>query len=95
VVDKARLRSVVQRALRRQPQITLRALLDAEPLHQGLAELVAYLELAHTGGDRGALDGLRALVDEAVEEPVRWQARDTGGEPVTREARLPRLIFTR
>ena len=35
VVDKVRLRSAVQRALRRQPQITLRELLDAEPLHQG------------------------------------------------------------
>jgi len=31
VVDKARLRSAVQRALRSQPQITLRELLDAEP----------------------------------------------------------------
>ena len=95
VVDKARLRSAVQRALRRQPQITLRELLDAEPLHQGLAELVAYLELAHAGHYSGALDGPRALVDEAVEEPVSWQARSAAGEPVTRETRLPRVIFTR
>lgn len=98
VVDKARLRSAVQRALRRQPQITLRDLLDAEPLQQGLAELVAYLELAHAGDDGdapGALGGVRALVDEAVIEPVRWQARNAAGDAVTREARLPRLIFTR
>jgi hypothetical protein len=95
VVDKARLRSAVQRALRRQPQITLRELLEAEPLHQGLAELVAYLELAHAGDGSGALDGLRALVDEAVEEPIRWQARSAEGDAVTREARLPRVIFTR
>jgi hypothetical protein len=95
VVDKARLRSTVQRALRRQPQITLRELLDAKPLDQGLAELVAYLELAHAGDGSGALDGLRALVDEAVEEPIRWQATDAAGEAVTREARLPRVIFTR
>ncbi|MEJ8816098.1 DUF3375 domain-containing protein [Variovorax ureilyticus] len=95
VVDKARLRSTVQRALRRQPQITLCDLLDAEPLHQGLAELVAYLELAHAGETSDALDGLRALVDEAVEEPIRWQASNAAGEAVTREARLPRVIFTR
>ena len=98
VVDKARLRSAVQRALRRQPQITLRELLDAEPLHQGLAELVAYLELAHAGDGSGALDalgGLRSLVDETVIEPIRWLSRNAEGEAVTREARLPRVIFTR
>ncbi|MFO0144484.1 MAG: DUF3375 domain-containing protein [Betaproteobacteria bacterium] len=95
VVDKARLRSTVQRALRRQPQITLRELLDAEPLSQGLAELVAYLELAHAGDGGDRLEGLRALVDEAVEEPIRWHARNAVGEAVTREARLPRVIFAR
>jgi len=95
VVDKARLRAAVQRALRHQPQITLRELLDVEPLNQGLAELVAYLELAHAEDGSGALDGLRALVDEAVEDPIRWQARSAADEPVTREARLPRVIFTR
>ena len=95
VVDKARLRPAVQRALRHQAQITLRELLDAEPLHQCLAELVAYLELAHSGDGSGALDGVRALVDEAVEEPIRWQARSAAGDAVTREARFPRVIFTR
>ncbi|MCF7990128.1 MAG: DUF3375 domain-containing protein [Thiohalocapsa sp.] len=95
VVDKARLRASVQRALRRRPQITLRELLDTEPLQQGLAELVAYLELAHAEDAGGSADGLRAVVDESVEEPIRWQARDTDGAPVMREARLPRVIFTR
>ncbi len=95
VVDKARLRSTVQHALRRQPQITLRELLQAEPLQHGLAELVAYLELAHAGDGGDALEGLRALVDEAVTEPIRWAARSAAGEAVTREARLPRVIFTR
>jgi hypothetical protein len=95
VVDKARLRSTVQRALRRQPQITLRELLDGEPLHQGLAELVAYLELAHAGDGGDGPESLLALVDEAVEEPICWLARNAVGEAVTREARLPRVIFTR
>lgn len=95
VVDKSRLRSVIQNALHRQPQITLRELLDAEPLHQGLAELVAYLELAHTDDGGNALGRMRALVDDALEEPIRWQASNAAGETVTREARLPRVIFTR
>lgn len=95
VVDKARLRSTVQRALRRKEQITLRELLEAEPLQQGLAELVAYLELAHAEDGGDGLDGLRALVDEAVIDPIRWQGRNPAGEAVTREARLPRVIFTR
>ncbi len=56
---------------------------------------MAYLELAHAGDGNDALDGPRALVDEAVEELVRWQARNATGEVVTREARLPRVIFTR
>jgi hypothetical protein len=95
VVNKARLRAAVQRALRGQAQVTLRELLEAEPLQQGLAELVAYLELAHAAEGGDGLQGLRALVDEAVEEPIRWQSRDAKGEAVTRVARLPRVIFTR
>jgi hypothetical protein len=81
VVDKARLRSAVQHALRRQPQITLRELLDGEPLQQGLAELVAYLELAHAGDGSDALDGLRALVDE------RWKSRSAGRPAAQRAMR--------
>ncbi|MCX8017494.1 MAG: DUF3375 domain-containing protein, partial [Rhodocyclaceae bacterium] len=49
VVDKARLAAALHRALRQKAQITLRELVEAEPLQQGLAELVAYLELAHAG----------------------------------------------
>ncbi|WP_348756273.1 DUF3375 domain-containing protein [uncultured Aquincola sp.] len=95
VVDKARLRATVLRSLRLQSQVTLHELLAVTPLQQGLAELVAYLELAHAGDGEGAVAGYHALVDEAVVEPVRWQAVDAEGQGVTREARLPRVIFTR
>ncbi|MDZ4126845.1 MAG: DUF3375 domain-containing protein [Hydrogenophaga sp.] len=99
VVDKARLRATVQQALRARAQVTLRELINDEPLHQGLAELEAYLELAHdgvvVGGGAGSVDGLRAVVDETVEEPIRWMASNPMGERVIREARLPRVIFTR
>jgi hypothetical protein len=90
VVDKTRLRETIRHALRQRPQVTLRELLEQAPLRQGLAELVAYLELAH-----GGLDELRAVVDENVEEPIRWQGANVEGAQVTREARLPRVIFTR
>lgn len=92
VVDKARLRATVQRALRRKEQITLRELLEAEPLRQGLAELVAYLELAHGYADG---DGLHAVVDETAEDTIRWSSRNAVGEVVMRAARLPRVIFSR
>jgi hypothetical protein len=95
VVDKARLRAALQRALRGGTQITLRDLLETEPLRQGLAELVAYLELAHAEDGGVVADGWRAVVDDAVEETIRWQSDDATGAPVMREARLPRVIFTR
>ena len=95
VVDKARLQEGVRQALQRRSQVTLRELLDAEPLRQGLAELLAYLELAHAEPGAGAFDGVRATIDEAVDEPVRWQSQDADGAPVERCAHLPRVIFTR
>lgn len=95
VVDKARLRACVRGALRNHEQVTLRELLEAEPLQQGLAELVAYLELAHGADAARGIDGLHAVVDESVHEMVHWQTRDADGRQVERTARLPRLVFTR
>lgn len=96
VVDKARLGTTIQHALRGQAQITLQALLQATPLQQGLAELVAYLELAHKDAASGALgESWKAVVDESVQEPIRWVACDGQGEPVERQAQLPRVIFSR
>ncbi|MCU0756900.1 MAG: DUF3375 domain-containing protein [Xanthomonadales bacterium] len=93
VVDKAALRQRIGRALRLQSQLTLRQLLEVEPLREGLAELVAYLELAHDNAS--AEQSFRAVVDETVEEPIRWASHNAAGQPVWREARLPRLIFLR
>ncbi len=92
VVDKQRLRDCLQRALGQRPQITLHELLETDPLQHGLAELVAWLELAHAAD---GTQGPRVVVDEAVEEPIRWRASDAGGEPLHRLARLPRVIFRR
>ena len=98
IVDKARLRGAIQRALRHADQVSLRQLLDKNPLQQGLAELVAYLELAHAGARPGAedgADGVTALIDDTVEEAIQWQALDAQGQPIERRARLPRVIYTR
>jgi len=95
VVDKARLRATVQAALRHRPQVTLRELVEAEPLRQGLAELVAYLELAHATDGSETANGWRVVVDDSHPETIRWQSTDAAGHAVMRAARLPRVIFTR
>jgi hypothetical protein len=95
VVDKARLRATVQAALRHRPQMTLRELVEAEPLRQGLAELVAYLELAHATDGSETPNGWRVVVDDSHPETIRWQGTDAAGHAVMRAARLPRVIFTR
>ena len=95
VVDKARLRAAIRHALRSRQQVTLRELLDDEPLRQGLAELVAYLELVHAGSNNDAFDDLHVAIDETTEEPIHWVADNSRGERVNRMARLPRIIFAR
>jgi len=91
VVDKTRLRQTLRHALRQQSQVSLRALLDAQPLQQGLAELVVWLELAHAGGP----DGCKATVDEAVHDTITWAVQNAQGPEVRRRARMPRVIFAR
>ena len=83
IVDKAALAQHVRQSLQQRSQITLAELLDARPLQQGLAELVAYLALAAEPG--------RAVIDDTQEDHVAWVAR--GGQH--KSARLPRVIFSR
>ena len=87
VVDKARLTRHIRHALQDKAQISLSDLIDAQPLQHGLAELVAYLQLGS--------DAFNAVVDENSPEPIEWQAHTASGEPVTRTAHLPRVIFVR
>lgn len=87
VVDKARLTRHIRHALQDRNQITLRELVDSQPLQQGLAELVAYLQLGS--------EAFSTVVDEATPEPIRWQSVATDGQTITRRARLPRVIFMR
>jgi hypothetical protein len=89
VVDQARLRRHIRQALQSRTQVTLRELAELQPLEHGLAELVAYLQLAE--------DSFDAVVDESVTETIRWKGAVDEGEDgdVTRQASLPRVIFVR
>lgn len=93
IVDRERLRGQLRELLRTRRQASLAEVLEAFPLEQGLAELVAYLELAHGAGEAGQPFAIRATIDEAVEEAIAWQALAADGTPVTRRARLPRILF--
>jgi len=82
-VDPARLSQVVRRSLQRQPQIGLAEVIAAQPLEQGLSELVTYLSLS---------DELFSVVfDEQVTEQVHWADPDGS----SRVATIPRVTFTR
>ena len=87
VVDKAALSAHVRRALQGAPQVTLRELCERRPLQRGLAELVAYLELAG--------EGFRSTIDEGAEDIIVWWGTDRDGRERTKQARLPRVIFVR
>lgn len=87
VVDKVRITRHINHTLQDKAQITLYELLSVQPLQQGLAELIAYLQLGS--------DSYKTVLDEDTQEPVHWQVMDDKGEEVIRIARLPRVIFMR
>ncbi len=85
VVDKARLARHIRQALQERSQITLRELIESEPLQQGLAELIAYLHLG--------CESFKAVVDENSPDLIAWEALASDGAAVRKQARLPRVIF--
>lgn len=87
VIDKAQLARHIRHALQDKTQITLAELCRSRPLQHGLAELVAYLQL---GGD-----SFNTTVDETAEDVIVWQTTDGEGREVSKQARLPRVIFVR
>ncbi len=87
VVDKARLTRHIRHALQDHTQISLRELVANQPLQQGLAELIAYLQLGS--------EVFSSVVDEDTTESIRWQTADMEGQTLIRSARLPRVIFMR
>ncbi|NTV92507.1 MAG: DUF3375 family protein, partial [Chlorobiaceae bacterium] len=83
VIDRAGLLRNIRMELQTRSQITLGEVVLRHPLQNGLAELVAYLQLAG--------EWPRTAVDEKEEEKIRWQS-ETG---ITRQASLPRIILLR
>ncbi|MBI3284335.1 MAG: DUF3375 domain-containing protein [Burkholderiales bacterium] len=86
-VDRAQLARNIRQALQAQAQITLRELSAAHPLQQGLAELIAYLQLGS--------ETYKTVVDESTTDIIRWETKTTDGAPVQKQARLPRVIFVK
>lgn len=82
VVDKRVLDGRIRQALQTRTQISLRELLLEQPLAEGLAELVGYLQLA--------CESRHHIVDEQTRDQIEWRARDGA----TRRARLPRVIYS-
>lgn len=87
VIDKAQLVRHIRQALQDRSQITLHELCEMQPLQQGLAELVAYLQLAS--------DAFKSVVDEEVTETIVWSRQGQDGQEYAKQARLPRVIFVR
>ena len=86
-VDKRALSDHIRRTLQEQAVVTLQELCEMKPLEQGLAELLAYLQLAAESPD--------AVVDEDVTDSVSWQAGSAGGQLRLRKALIPRVTFAR
>jgi hypothetical protein len=87
VIDKVQLAMHIRHALRDRSQISLRELCEMQPLQHGLAELVAYLQLAS--------DAFKSVVDEEVAETIVWSREGPDGQEYAKQARLPRVIFVR
>lgn len=87
VIDKAELAAHVRQALQGRAQVTLQELCALRPLQHGLAELVAYLQLAG--------DTFRTVVDENATDSVTWTVQAPDAGTLVRQARLPRVIFVR
>ncbi len=83
VVDRAELTRNIRQELQGRSQISLAQVVARHPLRHGLAELIAYLQLAG--------EWPKTAVDDDVQEKVCWQS-DTGA---TRQATLPRIILLR
>jgi len=87
VIDKEQLARHIRHALQDRSHITLRELCEMRPLSHGLAELVAYLQLAS--------DSFKAAVDEDVTDSIPWVHPEANGQMREKRARMPRVIFVR
>lgn len=83
VVDREELAGYIRRELQSASRIGLGEVIARHPLRHGLAELIAYLQVA------GEWPG--SAVDEEQRERVEWET----AEGAVRAARIPRIVFVR
>lgn len=83
VVDYEKLNRRIEQELRECSQLSLTELLSFHPLEEGLAELIAYIDIA----DKNRF----AIVGDESSEKVGW----TDEKGVRRRARIPQIIFQR
>ncbi|MEB4590946.1 DUF3375 domain-containing protein [Candidatus Thiothrix sp. Deng01] len=95
-VDEEALRKNIRRLLQTRPQISLREVLEEYPLRQGLAELVAYLNIAGKHP--------QTVINDAVTETLPLSGGQTELPALSehallqlrnRVAHIPQIIFTR
>jgi hypothetical protein len=86
-IDKSELARHIYQALQIRSQISLGEICEIQPLQHGLAELVAYLQLAS--------DSFTTVVDENSTDVIMWHGEDASGQRYAKQARLPRVIFVR
>jgi len=84
IIDKAKLKANIRRALQGRNQVTLAEVLQECPLTQGLAEVITYFAIA------GA-DHRKAIFAENISEKICWH----DDKDRQRCATLPRIIFNR
>ncbi|MCD2450407.1 DUF3375 domain-containing protein [Methylicorpusculum oleiharenae] len=87
IIDKSELAHHIRQALQQRSQITLRDLIEKHPLRQGLAELVAYLQLGS--------ELFKTVVDEDTLDLIVWRSPGVDGVLSHKRAHLPRFIFVR
>ncbi len=92
IIDKAAIKQHIRQSLQDKSQISLLELCHTRPISQGLAELVAYLELA---GDHSQTGRFQIVVDDSIEDIISWQVLDKDNNSIKRKACLPRIIYLR
>jgi len=83
VVDREALARHIRQALQSRSQVSLEELVAERPLRQGLAELIAYLQLAS--------ERPQTVVNEETRSRIEWRLEDN----TVRRASLPRVIFVK
>ena len=87
VIDRDALIRHAHSQLQQREQISLAQLIEGKPLTEGLAELVAWLQLADTE--------FKSVTNEAVTDTIVWKALADDGTLVERSAKLPAITLLR